>query len=207
MPTVDVKIAATGPMTAFIDRLESALERKDSGPMNTGFKQASMRYLGFTRRRFVQLSGGGGEWPDLAVSTKVRRMRKTSEAGNVHSGPLMGKYAALYKSYNKLAKVKGEPKVTQAKLAASRHFDILRDSGLLLNSLSTGGPGFLEEALPNGIRVGTTVRYARFHQSPTRLGHPPVRAIFVAPDEGTLKAIQEILANAVASAVRTVSRA
>ena len=45
---------------------------------------------------------------------------------------------------------------------------ILRDTGVLLNSLSPGGPGNLIDAIPGGVSIGTSVPYARYHHEGTK---------------------------------------
>lgn len=45
---------------------------------------------------------------------------------------------------------------------------ILRDTGVLMNSLSPGGPGSLIEVLHNGVSVGTNVPYAHYQHFGTK---------------------------------------
>lgn len=197
-------VSSSSGMFAFINRLSNRLDAAKPGTMQSGLHQAAERYLGFTRRRYVSLSKGSGEWPDLALSTKVSRMRSISPAGNKHAGPLMLTYEKLLKKQQKGIK---DHRVTRKELAAARHFDILRDTGALLNSLSTGAPGYLEESMPDGIRIGTRVRYARFHQSPSIPGRPPMRRIMVEPDSTTKLAINNILAAAFNKTASEAARA
>lgn len=44
----------------------------------------------------------------------------------------------------------------------------LRDTGVLMASLSAGRPGSISEVTPQGLRFGTSVAYASFHQRGTR---------------------------------------
>jgi len=45
---------------------------------------------------------------------------------------------------------------------------ILRDTGVLLNSLSPGGPGNLIDAIPGGVSIGTNVPYAIYQHFGTK---------------------------------------
>jgi phage gpG-like protein len=179
---VDVTYSAdTSGLSAAFAKVIAAAEAPAAGPMRDGFTQAAALYLAFTRRRFVTQSQGGGEWPDLALSTKVARARKT-KAGR-------SKYAKARRG--------GQ---TRAQAVAGRKFAILRDTSTLFNSLSTGAPGSTTEYLPAGIRVGTAIKYAKYHQSGGP--HLPQRRIFVDPDPATQQRIQSILAGAIVAAMQ-----
>jgi len=47
--------------------------RGQTGPFRRMWKQIGAQYLGFVRRRFIAFSKGGGDWADLAPSTKRQR--------------------------------------------------------------------------------------------------------------------------------------
>jgi hypothetical protein len=160
-----------------------------SGKLSKALSAAGVRYSGYIRRRFVEQSKGGGDWPDLAPSTQLARARKT-KAGKARFKKRRAKLsdALPLVSSNEL---------TLATLAGM-HFDILRDTGALLNSLTPGGPLATEEPmLFGGIAVGTADRVARFHQ----FGGPrlPARPIIVPPDEQTRNAMGMIMAKALGS--------
>jgi len=56
--------------------------RAQSGPFRRMWKQIGAIYLGFIRRRFTAFSRGGGDWADLAPSTKRgRRKAKRGTTG------------------------------------------------------------------------------------------------------------------------------
>ena len=62
-----------------------------------------------------------------------------------------------------------------------RVFSILKDTGLLRNSLSAAR--YETDKIRGGIKVGTGVEYARYHQDGA--GNLPKREIIVDPDAGT----------------------
>lgn len=66
------------------DKIEAALLNPNTEPLASGFRQAAQIYLTDQRRRYRDLSRGGGEWPDLALSTIMARtpgrgLRKAKE--------------------------------------------------------------------------------------------------------------------------------
>lgn len=187
------------PLRVISSKLESLVMRLDlrlkkpTGQMASAMKSASTIYMGFIRRRFVNESKGQMDWPDLAPSTKLGRMRKTKR----------GK-AALARNRKKLnkANVTGALTVSQRTdaLLAGQHFDILRDTGLMLNSLSDGSPGFVREDVDYGIYVGTADKKAKFHQKGGP--HLPKREIIVLPDDNTLNMMTKVLAPGFRSVVK-----
>ena len=62
-------------------------------------------------------------------------------------------------------------------------FSILADIGILKNSLSEGRPGNVRRFISDGIRVGTNIFYAIYHQ--TGSARLPQRTILVQPDDET----------------------
>lgn len=62
---------------------------------------------------------------------------------------------------------------------------ILKETGRLYNSLLPGNPDCIFEPIADGIRVGSRVPYLGYHQFGT--GDIPRRAVFVGPDDATLK--------------------
>jgi len=149
-----------------------------SGPVDAMFKQWGTRYLAFTRRRFVAFSGGGGDWPDLAPSTKKARRGPTSR--------------------KKVRRRKGAATTTRG---SGRKFAILRDTGTLLAALDVGAPGNRFDRLPDGIEVGfggpsrhpkgkaTIADIARFHNQGA--GKLPQRKIIVPPDSPTVEGMRQ----------------
>jgi phage gpG-like protein len=199
MPEFGVNIDKNGAMVAFVNHIEKGFADAASGtgPIAEGLDIAAERYLAFTRQRYVSLSKGGSDWPDLSLATKVQRMRKTSPAGNKHAGGL----SAVYKRLQKQAIKASGHYVTQKELAASRHFDILIDTSQLLNSLTTGNDHSIKDPTPKGIKVGTNVEYAHLHQKPEG-GRLPERKILVSPDKPCLEAIKAIMAAAYQKLIR-----
>jgi phage gpG-like protein len=77
--------------------------------------------------------------------------------------------------------------------------EILRDTGILLNSLSLGANGNVQQMIDRGIEVGTVIRYAKHHQyGGTTPGRPPQRKILVAPDQPTRERMRAPIQRAVA---------
>ena len=101
-------------------------------------------------------------------------------------------------------KAKGGLKENQSDLAYKSlgKFAILADTGTLRNSLTTGSPGHVETFIPSGIRVGTNISYATYHQNGTANGRPPKREILVQPDEDTERRMLRAIEAAVAKVVR-----
>lgn len=76
---------------------------------------------------------------------------------------------------------------------------ILRETGRLYASLLPGNPDCVFQPRGWGIRVGSRVPYAEFHQ--TGAGHLPRRSIFIGPDEPTKQRMQNSYARAFKAAV------
>ena len=77
--SVTTRIDLTG-LKEFRRLVRTGASRK-SGPLHDFFIQAAARYLGFTRRRFITYSRGGGSWPPLKKST-IRKRRKGRGSGS-----------------------------------------------------------------------------------------------------------------------------
>lgn len=193
--------------TQGLDRLQAGLARTgSSAPMRTMFVQWAKRYEGFTRRRFVTYSRGGGTWAPLAQSTIDAR--RTGGKYRKY-GPNRAQAAREIRS--RLART------TNAKRAAtltrdlkhvtgSKGVAILRDLGILFNALSIGTTGNLLQQIPDGIRYGfadaphngsprTIAKIAGYHQTGTR--HMPARPILAQPDEQTVRGMVSDLGRAV----------
>jgi hypothetical protein len=168
----------------FASAIRQAVVSAKTGPMRDAYVQAAARYLTFIRRRFNELSrsGGSSEWPDLALSTKVARLRARKG-----SRAKLKRMVKAIPTRRKLDKAVGS-----LELSGTR-FSILRDTSVLFNSLTQGSPGNVSEPMDDGIRVGTIVNYATYHQNPTTPGRPPQRKILVPPDAATMEAIKRAL--------------
>lgn len=153
--------------------------------MKDYFRRAAARYLAFIRARYVRASRGDGTWKPLALSTKIKRLRR--------------QHGKRFHSVVRAApgKSRGEQ---LASLAAGTSFAILRDTSTLFGSLTEGAPGNSIDYVRDGILIGTKVFYAKYHQEPSVPGRPPVRQIFVQPDAATEQAIAIELANGIVAA-------
>lgn len=192
--------------TRGLDRLQAGLASKGTAaPMRTMFMQWGKRYEGFTRRRFVRYSRGGGTWAPLAQSTIDAR----------RTGGRFRKYGpnraqAAREIRDRLGRT------TDAKRARTlasdlRHVTstkgvaILRDTGVLFNATSIGATGNLLQAIPDGVRYGfddaphsgksTIGKIAGYHQTGTR--YMPARPILDQPDEQTARGMVDDLGRAV----------
>jgi hypothetical protein len=88
------------------------------------YERWGIRYLSFARRKFVENSAGGGDWPPLKIRTVYARMLK---AKRLH-----------------YAKKRG----------ISGRLSILRDTGTLLRGLDVDSAGNLFQPHTFGIKVG-----------------------------------------------------
>jgi hypothetical protein len=180
------------------------------GPMQPFFRRAAARYLGFIRRRFVNASRGDGTWPDLALSTKLNRLRRMHGGRLATSAKLNAKDAEGLSSGQKakrgrfdrfLKRAGGKSRAEQlTNLAKSTKFAILRDTSTLFGALTEGQPGNEIDYSKDGVTIGVNVFYARFHQNPPIPGRPPMREILVQPDATTEEAMAIELANAILAA-------
>ena len=171
----------------------------NSQTMRDGYKQAGTIYLSYIRRRFLSAARGDGTWPDLADSTKLKRRRGRT-----------GRVAKTSRKKDRSGKPvrKGKrkrQKVVRAAVVAGT-FEILRDTGLLFNSLTQGSSGNVFRDLPDGVAVGTNIKYAEHHQSPKVPGRPPKREILVQPDDATKQRIKQALRAAVTKSVQQLVR-
>jgi hypothetical protein len=100
------------------------------------------RYLSFVKRKFVENSAGGGDWPDLADSTMAERMR---EAYHTKRGRKMRQ---IMKAYG----LHGDERTEF--IGENLSVAILQDKGLLLRALNVGAQGNLFQPHTFGIKVG-----------------------------------------------------
>jgi len=159
-------------LSRFGTQLQAAVRSFGGGPqpMRNALKQAGAVYMGFTRQRFEAFSRGGGDWDPLAPSTLKGRRKGRRTQGRRRS-----------EQATRILEARG---VSNAGDAA-----ILRDSGILFNSITT----FEREDIAGGIRVGSGVQYGKFHDEGGKNGRPPKRQIFVDPDPKTQALIQRAL--------------
>lgn len=152
--------------------------------------------------------------PDLSAATAAMR--------NMRAGPLRDgiiQAAHLYLGFTrqrflKAARGDGTWKPLAASTIARRRKgrrrggspEILRDTGILFNSLSAGAHGSVIRDIPNGVEVGTQIKYAKHHQRPTVPGRPPVRKILVPPDDVTRRRMRDAIAAGMIRAVNQIKR-
>jgi len=188
--------------------------------MDAVLQQWGARYLGFTRRRFVTYSQGGGDWKPLAAST-VRARRSGRVAG-------LGKLAGVRRKAGAVREVRRRVAAGILDAFAGHAIEtailggaaILRDTGVLLNALSPGAVGNLLESSPSELRVrcgfaqtlhgdgkgGKTIQQiAAFHN--TGGGALPRRTIFVVPDDATVAGMMGDLSRALGGSVVTTAGA
>jgi len=172
------------PLQELTRRLQAA---PIGGAVDTMLRNWGRRYLGFTRRRFVRYSRGGGDWPPLSPATIAQRR-----------GP---------KRRRKKRKTHGTATTTRGSAGVVA---ILRDTGTLFNALTIGAPGNLFERVGKGINVGfggparhpkggeAIASIATKHQFGDPAQHLPQREILVEPDQATIDGFVEDAKRAVA---------
>lgn len=163
------------------------------------FTAWTARYAGFIRRRYVQNSAGGGDWAPLALST-IKARARGKKGSKAHSRRGGGGGRNTKRSFLARDTRRG------TLVASPRSYNILRDTGVLLGSLSIGakgnkvarGPGSVTYSIGNTGEYGTI---ARAHQDGN--AKLPQRRILVAPDSATLSAMRSIASRAVNAALRS----
>ena len=152
---------------AKVKKFQKAFSKSPSPYVKAAYKQWGVRYLAWTKKRFIANSQGGGEWADLAEST-IKQRRAGSRKHKKKSG-------------------KGYRKRNPKKVA------ILRDTNTLLAGLDVGNGGNLFKYINQGVRVGfagkkhkgskrATIReVAEFHQNGGK--NLPKRQILHKPDK------------------------
>lgn len=186
-------------------RLQQRADSIGSGNpiMQAAWNQCAALYLGEMRNRFQKASRGDGTWQDLAAGTKLQRARALKPGTKKGDA---GRETTRRKQFD--AKTRkafrqdgGTINKVRERLIAGMKFAILKDTSLLFNSLTQGAPGSVATEIPFGVRIGTNIKYAKHHQSPTRPGRPPKRTILIQPTERTLTRIKQILETAVRRAM------
>lgn len=193
-------IAINHDLRAMSQRLRRAVvtARTDSsGPMRAMFRQWGVRYLAFTRRRFVAYSRGGGDWKPLAPSTILARRAK--------GGGTRSAQRAKLRRQRKRSRDAGRIAAITARIQAVESgagVSILRDTGTLLAALSPGAPGNLFRFVSRGVVVGfensrhpsgkaTIAQIAAWHNLGGRGGRLPRRTILAPPDAATQRGMLE----------------
>ena len=150
------------------------------GPaMNALRKSWAARYSKFARKRYAAQSRGGGDWPDLAPSTKKQRRGPASSRR-----PKRGRRNQL--------------SARTTTRGGGRVFAILRDTDTLYNALTIGAAGNLIAGIPAGVRFGfggparheggvSIAQLAAIHQEGNPANNLPARSIIVEPDRQTVQ--------------------
>lgn len=180
------------PLRRFASVIRDNLASKQEGPIRDAIHQWAAIYRSAMGERFVTNSRGGGDWPPLAESTKRQRRGPQQKSG--------GKRGKRGKAH-----------------AATGNFTILTDTGLLravLLSNFVGTPGYLQEDIPFGVKVGfggpssypaggaTIADIASFHQSGG--GHLPQRKILVEPPPECVARMVGVMEVAIAKVAKDV---
>lgn len=167
-----------------IDHLMRIVESDVSpgNPQRIMLRRWAARYATFTRKRFIQQSRGGGNWPPLAASTK-RKRRKPSGRG---------------------AKKKGN-----RKFAILVDTGQLRDAiePRAFGNLLTDGKGYVDIGFAPQARKSDRVtmgRLAQWHHY--GMGNNPERPILVQPDESTLRGMRSDARDAGSDIERIIGR-
>jgi len=155
--------------------------RAQSGPFRRMRKQLGAIYLGFTRRRYKTFSKGGGDWKDLAPSTKRRRQK----AKRGSTGPR--RFAILVDNSNLL---------NALEVGAPGNLLELRGRGVRV--------GFSNHKHPKSDF--TFADLADTHQTGNPDGNLPARPILVEPDERTKRLMRRTIAAAFPAAAGTARR-
>ncbi len=142
------------PLEKFADSIHKGLQN-NSGPIRKAYKQWAARYRSFVQERFDRF-GKGGEWQDLAPSTK-RRRRGTIFTILRDTSTMFGALDTLFS---------GQPGALEKKIP----FGI---------RVGFGGPGRHKSG-----GKATIADIARFHQE--GVGRLPQRLIIVDPDQRTV---------------------
>lgn len=148
-----------------------------TSPIRVCFKRWSQRYRSFSRLRYVRLSRGGGEWPDLKEGTKLARAKRGVDralkklAGvevthktkhTIRKGQIKQSAIVETKEFKSATRSVERARVKYRKEAATIRagggsYAILRDTGTMFNVLAptfAGAPGAVEEHAETGVYVG-----------------------------------------------------
>jgi len=156
-----------------LDRMASVIaDGSQFNQSREGLQQAGDTYLQYVRRNFMSNSLGSGGWKDLAMSTKLARYRK------------------FFGSTRKV------PRQT----IAATPFPILYITGKFYGSFIRGATGSFEQITADGVKEGTNIFHARFHQrGSSRL---PQRKTIESPDAATVSTMASQVQGGFMTAIR-----
>jgi hypothetical protein len=146
------------PLDRFVDTVING-----RSPMGDVYRQWTVRYRAFAQNRFVKQSQGGGDWPDLAPSTKRRRR-----------GPRRG-----YKGARRFAILQDTRTIFNALDPDTKQAGSLEQ--VLRDGVRVGYGGSAKH--PKAPM--TIARLTEIHHR--GLGHNPKREIIVEPDQQTVR--------------------
>ena len=200
-------------------QIVDSLKQPEGGAFAPVFTQWAAIYRGDMRERFVTNSRGGGDWPDLAESTKMARERRPLSRLHqdfVSSLMPLDEYKGLRnKAYKKVVRARANRRAKERTVRgfAAHHGEgqmaILRDTGTLFAGLTPAFqhlPGQYENRIPYGIEVGyggegmergnsrmTVAQVAKFHQEgiPSKRGRI-VRKTIVEPSDRALQIMVKV---------------
>jgi len=142
--------------------------RAQSGPYNRMWKQIGAIMLGFWRRRYERFSKGGGDWKDLAPSTK--RGRQKAKRGS--------------KGQRRFAILRDKGLLLNA-LAVGSGGSVLERRGRGIRV------GFSNRKHPESDF--TLADLADTHQRGNPAGNLPARPILVEPDARTIRTLRRVI--------------
>jgi hypothetical protein len=160
-------IFATADLTvadATFARIYQGIGECDSGPMADAMRDCAQVIMAAYRTRFGQQSQGGGEWPDLALVTKIRRAYK--------QGIKVGRKGSRRGIHR------------MAQIVAGMKFLILKDTLHLVTSLHPGELDYFQMLFSTGTSFGTYDPKTPKHQRGS--GRIPVRRILVPLDSSSM---------------------
>jgi len=175
---MSVRLALRG-LDRFAGRIDSALRSGGPAhPIRRALKQWGFIYRSYVRERYVTYSRGGGDWQDLAPSTK-RRRRKGRKGGG-------GTYSILYDTGTLIAGLDPSFSPDKGAIETDIPFGI---------RLGYGG------AARHKRGKGTIAMIAAAHDEGVP-PHLPKRQIIVEPDDRAMRKIVEVTERALAQAWR-----
>lgn len=140
-------------------------------PVRKMYVQWGARMRGFLQERFNTYSRGGGDWPDLAASTKEQRRGPAKHnKGKARKFSILRDTNTLYTALD----------TTFANAPGAIQEDL--ENGI---RIGFGGAARYQ----NGKSIATIADIAGFHQ--LGMGYNPIRQIIVGPDPQTLQGMQK----------------
>lgn len=140
--------------STFLRHLESPGE---NGTLKEYIQEAGRGLMQWEHDRYGNFMAHMGDWPDHAISTKMKRARMAGQRSTW--------------------KKKGDQ--TFAQQVAGQHFPLLWVNGDLFNSLLNGEPFYMERFYGGGALFMSVTEYGHYHQTGTP--KMPARPFVVEP--------------------------